>query len=68
MNKTKKKAMYINLAAQCVLYISVAIFAVTYLTDKELPELLLMIFMVLDLLTLPAFMYAYLKTIEKDKE
>lgn len=66
MNKVNKMAKYINLAAQCVLYISVAVFSITNIMDIELPDAVIIILMVLDLLTIPAFMYAYVKSTESD--
>ena len=68
MNKVNKKAKYINLAAQCVLYISVAVFSITNIMDIELPAAVIIILMVLDLLTIPAFMYAYVKSMEGDSK
>ena len=68
MNKVNKKAKYINLAAQCVLYISVAVFSITNSMDIELPAGVIIILRVLDLLTIPAFMYAYVKSIEGDSK
>ncbi|SFD25172.1 hypothetical protein [Ruminococcus albus] len=35
MNKVNKKAKYINLSAQCVLCISVAVFSITNIMDIE---------------------------------
>ncbi|WP_294476348.1 hypothetical protein [uncultured Ruminococcus sp.] len=63
-----KKATYINLAAQCVLCISVAVFSFTNIMDIELPDAVIIILMVLDLLTIPAFMYAYVKSMEGDSK
>ena len=68
MNKSKKKAMWINIIAQCVLYISVIVFYVPGLLGKEVPDAVLIIFGILDLLTIPAFMYAYVKNIESDSK
>lgn len=68
MNKVNKKAKYINLSAQCVLYISVAVFSFTNIMDIELPDAVIIILMLLDLLTIPAFMYAYVKSMESDSK
>lgn len=68
MNKTKKKGMAVNFMAQCILYISVAIFSITNIIGIELPDVIFIILMVLDLLTIPAFMYAYVKNIESDSK
>ena len=67
MNKGKKKAMIVNIIAQCIIYISVAVFLVEKITGKELPYAVFFILMILDVLTIPAFIYAYIKTIENDK-
>ena len=63
-----KKAKYINISAQCVLCISVAVFSITNIMDIELPDAVIIILMVLDLLTIPAFMYAYVKSMEGDSK
>lgn len=68
MNKVNKKAKYINISAQCVLCISVAVFSITNVMDIELPDAVIIILMVLDLLTIPAFMYAYVKSMEGDSK
>ena len=68
MNKVNKKAKYINISAQCVLCISVAVFSITHIMDIELPDAVIIILMVLDLLTIPAFMYAYVKSMESDSK
>ena len=67
MNKGKKKAMIVNIIAQCIVYISAAVFLVEKITGKELPYAVFFILMILDVLTIPAFIYAYIKTIENDK-
>lgn len=61
-----KKAIAVNIIAQCVLYISVTVFAAADTTGKELPDAMIIIFMILDLLTITASMYFYLKSITKD--
>lgn len=64
MKQYNKRAMAINIAAQCVLYISVLIFSVTNIMDITLPDAALVIICVLDVLTIPAFMYAYVKSLD----
>lgn len=43
-------------------------FSITNIMDIELPAAVIIILMVLDLLTIPAFMYAYVKSIEGDSK
>lgn len=52
----------------CSLCISVAVFSFTNIMDIELPDAVIIILMVLDLLTIPAFMYAYVKSMESDSK
>ena len=61
-----KKAIAVNIIAQCVLYISVAVFSVTNIFEIEFPDAIFIILMLLDLLTIPSFMYAYVKSTESD--
>ncbi|MBR3268854.1 MAG: hypothetical protein IKI58_09100 [Oscillospiraceae bacterium] len=68
MNKSKKKGMTVNVIAQCILYISVAVFSVSNIVGINLPDAVVIILMILTVLTIPAFIYSYVKTVENDKE
>lgn len=60
------KSMAVNAIAQCIFYISVTIFSVTNIIGKALPNVGFIIIMVLDLLTILAFMYAYVRNLKND--
>lgn len=56
-----KKPITINVIAHCVLCISMLIISVTNLMDISLADVAVIIIVVLDILTIPAFMYASVK-------
>ncbi len=68
MNQSKKKGIAVNVIAQCILYISVTVFSVTSILGIGLPDAVVIILMILDVLTIPAFIYSYVKTVENEKE
>lgn len=61
-----KKSITINVIAHCVLCISMLIFSVTNLMDISLPDAAIIIIVVLDVLSIPAYMYAYVKELDSE--